>query len=288
MVPVVGVPNIVRTITHLARCGIKEIAINLFHFGDAIEAALKNGAEFGVDIVYSREKELLGTGGGIKKAISLLGNETFIVVNGDIVFAPDIEKAVKSHREKGAIATLVVRPDPQAEALGAVSLDIHGRVRRLLIAGDISSDLRTYMFTGVHVLEPEIGEHLPSEGCIVRKTYIPLLEKGMALGGCEDNGCWCDLGTLRQFLDANCALVKGSIRLSGFEPPKNGIFIGRDAVLGAGCQLKPGAIIGDNAWIAPKITVENAVVFQGARVEQDIFDAVVTSDGKVLNALSRS
>ena len=65
LVPVVGIPNIVRTIGHLVRFGIREIVINVHHLGDVLMEYLGDGSAFGAAIEYSIEEELLGTGGGI-------------------------------------------------------------------------------------------------------------------------------------------------------------------------------------------------------------------------------
>ena len=87
LLPVAGTPAVVRLMRWLRGAGIREIVINLHHLPDRIEDALGNGDLFDVDIVYSREPELLGTGGGIKKALTLLGDGPFLVINGDVVFA---------------------------------------------------------------------------------------------------------------------------------------------------------------------------------------------------------
>ena len=131
LVPVVGVPNIVRLIAHLKRFDITEIVINTHYLPEIIENALGDGARHGVGIVYSRETEILGTGGGIKRALPHLGDETFVVINGDSLFTPDISRAVRMHKKQKALATLLVGEDPESDKYGAVGLDRDGRIRKL-------------------------------------------------------------------------------------------------------------------------------------------------------------
>ncbi len=282
MMPVVGVPNIVRVIEQLKRHGIVEVAINLFHHGEVIERALGDGSQHGVSITYLREHSLLGTGGGIKNALSVLGERTFVVINGDILFAPDLTRALAAHRRTGALATLVVRSDPEAERYGAIGLD-HGRqIRRLVWEGDRSATINTYMFTGVHILEPEIGEFLPDEGCIVRRTYIPLLQRDERLFGCPDGGLFRDIGTPAQFLQTNLDLVLGRESLRGYDAPDEGLYVGRDVIVGRGCVLHPGAIIGDGAQLAPGIQVCRTVVLPGARVVEDVTEGIVSPYGCII------
>jgi mannose-1-phosphate guanylyltransferase len=283
LVPVVGKPNIVRTIEHLAACGIREIVINLHHLPEAIRAVLGDGSSRGVSIEYSPEPAILGTGGGIKQALSHLGDSTFAVINGDALFAPDLAAALAAHRRRGALATLVVRGDPRAEDYGAVGLDDQDRVRRLVWAGDASTARRSYMFTGVHLLEPEIVEHLPDEGCIVRRTYVPLVEQGAPIFGLPDSGYFCDLGTPKRYLEANVALVTGRESLPGFEPPPDGVHRGHGVVIGPGCRLRPGAVIGDAARLAAGIEVERSVVLPGAEVARNLRDTIVASDGTAIH-----
>src|SRR5512137_1319441 len=202
--PVVDVPNIVRTIAHLRRSGITEIVVNLHHCPEVLRALLGDGAAFGVSIAYSEERpEILGTGGGIRRARALLGDRTFCVVNGDALFAPDLAAALAAHRSSGAIATMIVRRDADAERLGPVGLDGGNRVRRLIDAGKERTGLEVYMFTGVHVLEPEIFALLPESGCIVRGAYMPLVLRLGPIGAHVESGTFCDLGTPRTYLDAN-------------------------------------------------------------------------------------
>lgn len=276
LAPVVDKPNIVRTIEHLASCGITEIAINLHHLPEAIRAALGDGSHLGVSIAYSHEPKILGTGGGIKQALPLLGDGTFVVVNGDALFAPDLDAALAAHRRRGALATLVLRRDPQAEEFGAVGLDDGDRIRRLVWAGDPTTGHRQFMFTGVHVLEPEIAPRLPDDGCIVRQTYAPLVEHERApIYGVVDESYFCDLGTPQRYLEANLALVTGRERLTGLVPPAEGVYLGTDVDLGEGCRVGPAAVIGDRAQLAPGISVERAVVLAGARVDRDVRDEIV-------------
>ncbi|HUT77948.1 MAG TPA: NDP-sugar synthase, partial [Polyangia bacterium] len=180
--------------------------------------------------------------------------------------------------------TLVLRPDPDAEKLGAVGLDRDGRVRRLVHSGASQPPERTFMFTGVHVLEPAIAEHLPAAGCIVRRTYIPLLERGALLSGHVDCGYFRDLGTPTRYVGANAELVLGRARLPGIEPCASGVWIAPDAVVGTGCELGGGAVIGHRARIAPGVRVHRAVVLDGATVARDVSDAIVCPDGTVVPA----
>jgi NDP-sugar pyrophosphorylase family protein len=278
--PVVDVPNIVRTIGHLARTGITEIVINLHHRAEVLRALLGDGSALGVSIAYSEERpEILGTGGGVRRARELLGDRTFCVVNGDALFAPDLEAALAAHGSSGAIATMIVRADPDAERLGAVGIDGGNRVRRLVDVGELRGDLALHMFTGVHVLEPEIFALLPESGCIVRATYQPLVRAGGPLGAYVERGTFCDLGTPRSYLEANVALASGRARIAGYEPPPAGVHVGEGAVLAAGCELREGTVVERGARVGEGVVLERCLVRAGASADRSAADTIFCADG---------
>ena len=84
LIPVSGKPLLEHILVRLRDCGYHEFVINLFHLGEQISQKFGDGSRFGVKIVYSRERSLLETGGGIRQALPLLGGASFLVVNGDL------------------------------------------------------------------------------------------------------------------------------------------------------------------------------------------------------------
>jgi NDP-sugar pyrophosphorylase family protein len=275
LVPVVGVPNIVRTILRLKDVGIDEIVINTHWRPNALKSRLQDGTNLRVHISYSDEDTLLGTGGGIKRALPLLGNDAFIVINGDALFAPDFSRIIEFHKSKGGMATMVLRSDPQAETFGAlVGIDARNRIRRLGNIGKDTPGLTPRMFAGVHVIEPDIASCLPDEGCIVHNTYASLLETDTPIFGIEDDSFFCDLGTPLRFLDANIDLVTGKERIVGYEPNTGGIYIGRDVRIGPGSIIRSGSTICDGAQIATGVSIEDSVVMEDVLVTQDLHRAI--------------
>src|SRR5439155_958517 len=93
-----------------------------YRLGRRIKEHLGDGARFGLRVRYSWENPILDTGGGIKRAEPLLAGEPFLVLNGDSLLELRLAEVAERHRERGAIATMVVRPDPDAERYGLVEL----------------------------------------------------------------------------------------------------------------------------------------------------------------------
>lgn len=199
LVAVAGRPMIERLIEFLRAGGIEEVVINLHHLGDRIEAALGDGRRLGIEIHYSREREIRDTGGGIRHAESLLASEPFVVANGDSLLELPLRAVLAAHTASGAIATMVLRPDPDPVAWGAVEIDDTHRVRRIAgLPADVDpTGLRAFMFPGVHVFEPEIFEWLDPDGAfsITRVTYPRLLEAGRPVHAFVTDARWLTIDT---------------------------------------------------------------------------------------------
>jgi NDP-sugar pyrophosphorylase family protein len=193
-----GRPVIEYPLRMLAAAGVEEAIINLHHLGEKIRAALGDGTRYGLRIRYSPEDPILDTGGAIVHARSLLGGEPFAIANCDAVLDPDLEEVWQLHERREALATLIVRADPQAERYGAIELDSVGIVRRFLgKPADVDACLERRMFCGVHILSPAIFEHLPAARVfsITRDLYVPLVVSGALLCGYDYQGYWRDVGT---------------------------------------------------------------------------------------------
>lgn len=260
-------PLVCETLDVLHRFGIREVAINVHHLADRMAALVDPHLPAGMSARYLHEPNLLGTGGALANAATWLmePEEPVIVMNSDIVFAPDLHAAVARHRALDAIATMVLRPDPDAKRLGAIDVDDAGRVRQLLgkpDPDDAWGALHERMFTGVHVLSLRSFVDFPSEGCVIRTAYRRWIDEGEVVGGVTDLAPWKDLGTLAAYLDANVAGAEALVHPT--------------ARVAASARLRR-VVIGEGARV-DAVSLERVVVWPGAVVAEDLRDAVVTPE----------
>lgn len=193
LVDVAGRPVITYNLALLRRFGITDVVVNLHHHGDVLRATLGDGSRFGLTIAYSPEDPLLDTGGGIRHAQRLLGDEDFLVMNGDTIIDLALDRLIAAHRARGAAATLVLRHDPEQARYGEIGIDVDGRIRRFLGRPDVVDvPLVPYMFAGVHVLSPVVFDFMPPAGpfSITHATYPAMLAAGVALHGFPFDGFW--------------------------------------------------------------------------------------------------
>jgi MurNAc alpha-1-phosphate uridylyltransferase len=168
----------------LARAGITELVINHAHLGEQVEALLGDGGRYGVSIRYSPEGEgrALETGGGIFRALPLLGPEPFVVVNGDVYCDYPFERLPPS---LDGLAHLVLVDNPEHHPEGDFALE----------GGRLSADGSPRLtFSGIGVYRPELFEGC-EEGAF---PLAPLLRGAMARGlvsGEHYRGMWMDIGT---------------------------------------------------------------------------------------------
>jgi NDP-sugar pyrophosphorylase family protein len=302
LLPVCNHPLLSFGMSLLRGFGITEIGVNLHHLADRITSALGDGRDYGVDINYSIEPELLGTGGGLRKLAKFLtydGREPCVAVNGKLLIDVDLEAVLALHRVTGATATMVLRETPDADAWGAVEVDHDGRVHRLL--GQTApippptGSLSRCMYTGVQIIEPQLLARLPEgqPSCVVRQGYIPALRAGEILSGYIIPGYFYEHSTPERYLQGNLNALRGLAKLSYPPGPLQGISpraqvspratvhgavcIGAGAVIDDGAIIGPDVVLGEGARVERGVHLERAVVFSGAHVRKSVYSGVVTN-----------
>lgn len=196
LVKAAGVPLIEYHIRALAAAGFTELVINHAWLGQQIEDYLGDGARFGMHIVYSAEGEPLETGGGIFKALPLLGDEPFLVVNGDVFTDYDFAALRKP---LAGLAHLVLVDNPTHHPLGDFALSA-GRV------SDVQEAVGRLTYSGLAVLHPRLfAASVPGAF-----KLAPLLREAMAAGqvsGEHYGGCWVDVGTHERLAEVERLLL---------------------------------------------------------------------------------
>jgi len=185
-------PLIVWHIERLKRAGITQLVINHAHLGEQIEQTLGDGSSLGVSILYSLEGTALETGGGIARALPLLGKKPFLVVNGDVW--TDVDYTALALDEDD-LAHLVLVNNPSHNPKGDFALN-NDRV-----TSDGSNKLT---FSGVGLYQPSLFVAQPEE----RFPLAPLLREAMSLNkvsGFHHRGVWMDIGTPERLAEINAS-----------------------------------------------------------------------------------
>lgn len=300
--PLLNRPLIEHTLSYLEENGITEVVINLHHLPDSIRGLIGDGRRLGLKVHYTVEPVILGTAGGLKNAEGhFRSSGTFVMINSDFVTDFDLKEAVRAHQASGALATLILTPAHDPMEYGAVELGEDDRIIR--IAGRPEPGSRTngprYTFTGIHILEPEILEQIPSARSfeINRDVYPPLIAARRPIRGFVHHGFWRELGTLRLYLEGSLAVLGQPLdRFIAHLQSRPGIYIdqvtlppdvtieaplliGRGSTIGPRSSLLGGVVLGKQVRIGSGCALRSSVLWDGARVGDgaSLSDCIVAS-----------
>src|SRR5207249_3189989 len=157
LVPVAGRPIMEHILLHLRRHQLKDVVATVQYLGASIRNYFGDGSEQGVSLTYSVEDSPLGTAGSVMLARQAL-NDTFVVISGDALTDIDLAAAIRFHRERRSLATIVLKPVPNPLEYGVVVVDEGGAVQRFIEKpswGEVISDLAN---TGIYILDPSVFE----------------------------------------------------------------------------------------------------------------------------------
>ena len=181
MLPVGGRPMIERVLGHLAQHGIDQVVLSLGYRPDAFIDAYPDGSCAGVGLTYAVEDAPLDTAGAIRFAAREAGlDETFVVVNGDVLTDLDVTALMAFHRERGAEATVALTPVDDPSAFGVVPTDEHGRVLAFIEKPPPGQAPTNLINAGTYVLEPSVLARIPGgrRVSIERETFPALVADG--------------------------------------------------------------------------------------------------------------
>lgn len=183
-----GKPLIVWHIEKLQKMGVQEIVINTAWLGEKLADALGDGSQFGVKILWSHEGEGLETAGGIINALPLLGNEPFILVNGDVWTTMDFAPLLNVQLQDD-LAHLVLVENPVQHPQGDFTL-----VANKAYTFEQARSGENLTYSGVAVMHPQMFNGLESG----KRPLAPLLKQAMQqekISAQKLQGVWVDVGT---------------------------------------------------------------------------------------------
>ena len=252
MVPVLNKPVMEYAVELLKKHNIPDIAVTLQYLPDVIKEYFGDGSKNGVNLAYFEETTPLGTAGSVKNAEEFL-NETFLVISGDGITDYNLTEAVKFHRQKGGLVTIVLAKVANPLEYGAIMCDDDSRIIRFLEKpswGEVFSDT---VNTGIYVIEPEIFQYFAKDVFFdFSKDLFPLLmAEGKPMYGYVCSGYWSDIGSLEQYRQTHNDLLDGLIQVEvEGNKVEEGLWVGKDTVLEPGVKIEGKPIyIGDNCSI---------------------------------------
>ncbi|MBK4729252.1 NDP-sugar synthase [Oxynema sp. CENA135] len=302
MIPILQKPVMEFLVELLRQHGFEQIMVNVSHLAKEIEDYFRDGQRFGVEIAYSFEGrivdgqlvgEALGSAGGMRRIQDFYPyfDDTFVVLCGDALIDLNLTEAVKWHKEKGAIATIVMKSVPREEvsSYGVVVTDDEGAIKTFQEKPAVDEALSTDINTGIYIFEPEVLDYVPSgqQFDIGGDLFPKLVEMGAPFYGISMDFQWVDIGKVPDYWRAIRGVLLGEIKnvaIPGKEVAP-GVYTGLNVAvnwdkveisgpvyIGGMTRIEDGAkivgptAIGPNCWISSGAMVENSVIFEYSRL----------------------
>jgi mannose-1-phosphate guanylyltransferase len=300
-VPMLGAPLLRFSLACLKRAGVTQVGINSHHLPESMESVARIECErMQLELHISHEsEEILGTGGGIRSFKKFIGDDSVVVMNGDVLFSVDVAPIIAAHLKSKAAATMVLLPMPEGEKYNAVEIDSGHQVRKIAGKGSFQDPLTPWHFTGMHVISPSVFEFMKPNGPedINHDVYVKMMSQDVQIHGCQLDAksvYWSDLGTPERYMKTHQHLLFGQVPQGNFgtesvfhETPKGqgNFFAHSTAQLG-------NAKISGPAWFGPNCVLENNVrigssvsIGIGATVQKGaMLNRVAVLDGAVVEA----
>jgi mannose-1-phosphate guanylyltransferase len=286
MLPIVGVPMIERVLAHLVAHGVDEAILSLGYLPHAFVEAYPEGVAAGIKLTYAVEPEPLDTAGAVRFAATYgKVDDTFVVVNGDVLTDLDLSGLVTFHRQRGAEGTVALHPVADPSAFGVVPTDAEGRVTAFVEKPPRDQAPTNQINAGTYVLEASALERIASGGriSIERETFPAMVRDGVLFARSDDE-YWLDTGTPADYLQAHHDLLSGKRGIlmdPGLTDRGDRVYTERESriegevvgpsVIFRDCEIAAGArversVVGAGSVIASGAVVVDSVVMEGGHV----------------------
>ncbi|MCS5692343.1 NDP-sugar synthase [Cyanobium sp. FGCU-6] len=302
MIPILQKPVMEFLLELLRQHGFNEIMVNVSHLAEEIESYFRDGQRFGVQIAYSFEGRIedgeligdaLGSAGGLRRIqdFNHFFDDTFVVLCGDALIDLDLTEAVRRHKEKGAMASLIAKrvSHDQVSSYGVVVTDPDGRVRSFQEKPAVEEAASDMINTGIYIFEPEVLDFIPSGTAFdIGSDLFPKLVEAEALFyALPMEFEWVDIGKVPDYWQAIRSVLQGDVRqvqIPG-KQVRPGIFTGLNVAadwdrirvqgpiyVGGMTRIEDGATIIGPAMIGPSChicagaTIDNSIIFDYSRI----------------------
>jgi mannose-1-phosphate guanylyltransferase len=282
VVPVANSPFLLYQIDLMRTGGIGEIILSLSYQPRKIEDLLKDGADYGVWIRYAVEGTPLGTGGAFKNAEEHIDSTT-VVFNGDVLTGLELGAVIARHRERKAVATIVLTPVENPSAYGLVETDADGWIQRFIEKPGPDEITCNTINAGVYVLEPSVLGYMPKGEpySFERGLFPTLLEHKQPMLAYIMDRYWIDIGTPQKYLEVHQDILAGKFKsnrvaasaLDRAALPSSALvdsksIIDQDVTIRENVLIE-NSVIGRNCKIAEGVHIVNSVIWSGNAIDAD-------------------
>jgi mannose-1-phosphate guanylyltransferase/mannose-1-phosphate guanylyltransferase/phosphomannomutase len=295
MAPVLNRPVMEHILRLLARHGFGEAVANLHWFPETIEGYFGDGSDFGLELSYSREEQLLGTSGGVRNAAGFLG-DSFLVISGDALTDIDLGAMRAFHESHDGVATLATKRVGDTSQFGVAITGADGRIQGFQEKPEPAEALSDLANCGIYMFRSTIFDFFPEPGTSkaasaddpavfadwAMDVFPALMESDVPFYSHEIDAYWNDIGNLDEMRQGNFDALRGAVQVEPSAPEvADGVhaasslegvevegpaLIGAGVELGAGVRIQGPAIVGDGCRIGDGAWVRDAILLAGTEL----------------------
>jgi len=287
-----------RVVAALGSYGVTEAVLSLGYRPDAFLDAYPDGVCAGVVLHYAVEPDPLDTAGAVRFAALSAGiDDTFIVVNGDVLTDLNVAELWEFHKSHGAEGTIALTPVEDPSRYGVVPIDDNGRVIEFVEKPAPGTAPTNWINAGTYVLEPSVFDRIASDRKVsIERETFPAMVADESLFALHSDAYWIDAGTPDTYLRAQLDLIDGiraneiavlpSDEIDSSALVENSV-LGANVVIGNGTIVR-NSILMDGVTIGPGVRIHDSIIASGARVGPDshISDLTVVGAGVEVPAQS--
>lgn len=194
LMPIGDMPILEIVLRQLRRSGVRRVTLAVSYLAELIQAFCGDGSRFGLDIRYSREPRALSTAGPLRLLPDL--DDTFLVMNGDILTTLDFADMIRHHRAQRAAATIAVHPRSEKIDFGVVEIDGDGALSRYIE----KPEYQYIVSMGVNVLEPRVLAHIGADEVLgMPDLLLRLKDAGEKVIAYRSPCLWLDIGRIDDY-----------------------------------------------------------------------------------------
>jgi len=286
MLPVGHRPIVENLVRMLSAAGVDEVVLGLGFKPEPFMEAFPDGMCAGVRLHYAVEPEPLDTAGAIKFAARHAGiDDTFVVVNGDVLTDLDVAALIAFHRSSGAEATIHLTPVDDPSAYGVVAMAADGRVERFVEKPAPGTAPSNLINAGTYVLDASVLDRIESgrKVSIERETFPAIVADGRLFAMATDD-YWIDTGRPEPYLRANLDMIDGVRRTLCAVPVEDGAVV--DATASVRHSLvSRSATIGANSVVEDSVVLGSSVIGDNVRIRRSIVMGRIGSGASVTDTV---
>ncbi|MDG1490145.1 MAG: NDP-sugar synthase [Actinomycetota bacterium] len=282
LLPIAGKPMIEWVVERLVNHGVDELILSLGYKSDAFLDAYPTGKILGLPFKIAIEPEPRGTAGAIRFCAETVElDETFLVLNGDVLTDLDTSSLLAFHRRSGGLATIAMQTVENPSRYGVISTSDTGQVMDFVEKPAPGTEPSNNINAGTYVMEPGVLESIPTNTVVsIERETFPQLAADGELYAMSADSYWLDTGTPEQFLEANIDVLRSSSTLetdNAMNCSVSDTAIVIESILGRDSELQAG------------VSVNSSVLFSQCTIERDasvtrsiLADNVRVGEGSIL------